>query len=339
MEYFEQRLEQLKKGKVLAYKHCVVNDKVFYMVVNRHLGDAIRNFKALKAIKMYYGIEAEKYHFVKGDNLTNAIKKKKSIEKIVILTTPSIYGIARLFSEYIDDIIVLPKDELENLELYAVSGCGEHKNIICDSNVEVRVKKNWTTDEGEFVRTKMFGFGDLNWDVCLPKDMKQYFGTMKIDEKTVQETNLIINKLGLNKTNSVIFCPKAQSSGMLEEKIWDQFSELLQKKGFVIFTNVHGAEKPINGSKALNVGVDILVCLASCGYRIIGVQSGLIDVLVEAQPQNLTVLSVIIKAYDRQCANYRGAVNEVNHINGVTYLRIEHFEEDYVLKLLMDNFH
>ena len=55
--------------------------------------------------------------------------------------------------------------------------------------------------------------------------------------------------------------------------------------------------------------------------------------------KTITVLSVIKTARDGQFAKNRGAINEVNHINNITYLRIEHFEEDYVLKLLMDNFH
>lgn len=339
MESFIHRLGQLIHGKELADKYCTSDSSIFYMVVNRHLGDAVRNFKALKAIKLYYGIGAEKYHFVKEDDYSNAIKKKKCIKKLVILTTQSIYGIARLYSQYLDDIIVMKREELDDLELYAISGCGEHHNIFCDTNLEIRIKRNWETDEGEYVRTKMFGFGDLNWDICLPRDMKNCFGNMKIDEQTKRETQKIISELKLNDKTTIIFCPRAQSSGMLELEIWNRFSKFLQNKGFQIFTNVHGEEKAIEGTIPLEIKVDILACLANLGYRIIGVQSGLMDVLVEAKPEKLTVLSVIKKAYDSQCANYRGAVNEVNVVNNVTYLRIEHFEEEYVLKLLEENFH
>ena len=65
----------------------------------------------------------------------------------------------------------------------------------------------------------------------------------------------------------------------------------------------------------------------------------MLDVLVRSKATSVTVLNVIISDKDVQFAKSRGALKEINNINNITYLRIEHFEEDYVLKLLMDNFH
>ena len=339
MEYFEQRMAKLTLGKDLADRYCTLDNTDFYIVVNRHLGDAIRTLRYLPAIRQYYGEQASRNHFQEKNVQAAVFRKKKLIKRLFVITTPSITGIAKLFSRHLDGIITLNKPEVDAIELYAFSGCGKHHNIICDTHAGARVRSNWETDEGEYTRTLMFGVGDLNWELCLPKETSEYFANAEIDEATLEETKEIIRKNDMPVEHTVLLSPVAQSSSMLEEQTWIQFCKWLKERGFKVFTNVHGKEMPIEGSSPLDVGVNVIACLASMGYRIIGVQSGLVDVTVNLSPKHLTVLSVIRTAYDRQYADTRGSKKEVNDVNGVTYLRIEHFEEEYVLKLLEENFH
>ena len=127
---------------------------------------------------------------------------------------------------------------------------------------------------------------------------------------------------------------------MLSERIWEKFAQRLKKNGYDIYTNVGPNEKPINGTRALAVSIDEIVCLSNMGARVVGVQCGLMDILSWAKCGNFLVINPIHNSVDITYARDVGCINEVNKKpNNVTYLRIEHFEEDYVLKLLMDNFH
>lgn len=138
----------------------------------------------------------------------------------------------------------------------------------------------------------------------------------------------------------ILLCPVAQSSSMLDYDLWRKFADILSRKGFTVYTNVFGKELTVDGTQALRVGIDEVACLGSMGCKIIGVQSGLMDVLLWVCPKQLTILNVIKNNMDKQYALSRNATKEVNiQPNGSTYLRIEHFEEEYVLKLLEDNFH
>lgn len=176
------------------------------------------------------------------------------------------------------------------------------------------------------------------WDICIPKSIK--FTQMRISAETEKMTNNLIWREGINIDQTIILCPYAQSSSCVGSEYFNKYVENLVKNGFTFYTNVSGNEDAIAGTKPLYVSVDILACLAKKGVRVVGVQSGIIDVISAISPKNLTVLFLIKTSNDRQYAINRNAINEVTKVgDNITYLRIEHFEEDYVLKLLMDNFH
>ena len=144
----------------------------------------------------------------------------------------------------------------------------------------------------------------------------------------------------IDPIHTVIICPISRSSSSLPKVIWEKFAQYLYSLGYEVFTNIGIGEAPIENTKSLVVDVDVVVCLANRGAKIVGVQCGLIDILVWSNSPNLLIASIIKNEQDRAFAQVSKALQEVNKKpNNVTYLRIEHFEEDYVLKLLMDNFH
>lgn len=338
--FFFRRLESVKAGKTIADMHCKKDNSIFYFILNRHLGDAAATLSLLKGVRDYYGDLSNPYHEFHGKQLN--IKKKKRIKKIVVMTTSSICGVAKLFSDYIDEIIVLKKLQLRSLERYALSSCSEHQNIIGDFGARAWIQFNPDTDEGTMVRWPMFGCNDFMWDLCLPKEYK-FSVAPRISDETNSEAKKLMQLTDTSCQEIVILCPIAQSSSMLDESTWEAFANFCSSTGYKVFTNIHGPEKPINGTVGIDCTVDILAALAMCGVRIIGVQSGLMDVLAMLNPPHLTVCNVIKTQgdyffYSLKTKGAEVVAKDVFKKGNILYIRIEHFEENYVVKLLMDNF-
>lgn len=230
MSVFDDKLVKLKRGRDIAIQQCDVNPQNFYIIINRHLGDSFRYLRVLNSIRYYYGEQADEYHFHKKNLEIEIFKKKKRIKKLIVVTTQSIAGVARLYNEYLDEIIILPKADLDALELYAISGCSEHHNILCDANARWRVRGDWATDEGEYVRVEMFGVSDIMWDMCLPRGLSKYWGTMSIDEKTEIETTEMIRLGEINIDKMILLCPAAQSSSTMDLMLWEKFVQHLRKR-------------------------------------------------------------------------------------------------------------
>lgn len=332
---FLYRIERIKKGFEVAKQYCVLDNTTFYIIINRHIGDAARVLECLKSVKGYYGENSDRFHFSDGKWPMNPIKKTKLIKNLVVVTTKSISGVANLYSYAFDEMIVLPKDQLDNLEMYACSPCAIHQNIVCDENAYRVVYGRWRTDEGSWIRSTLIGW-DLLWHLCLPRSAIKKTD-MAIGDKTRSDMNEIIKVHSIKLDKTVIICPYAKTTSMLPVNCWVTFAEELKKNGYMVFTNAFGDEAAIEGTDKLSVDIDVMACLAQSGCKIIGVQSGLMDVLVRSKIANITVLSIIITDRDIQFAKNRGALSEVSNVNGVIYLRVEHFEEDYVVKFLKDN--
>ena len=346
---FENRLNHVVAGMRLAEKYCVHSNSVLYMILNRHIGDAARVLKDSKAIKDYYGLQASRYHFgsddinsqqAKNKNIKKEFKKVKCIKNIIVITNSSIAGVARLYSQIVDDVIILSQSELDDIELYALSNLGLHENIIPDQNAQGKLLSKWYFDEGSWARWEMFGINDTMWNLCLPKELKFNDYNMELNEQTIQRVETYLKEEHIDIKKMTILCPQSKSSSMLENSVWVKFSNILKQKGYDVFTNIGPNEQPICGTKKLQINIDEVVCMSKMGAYVIGVQCGLMDTLLWANCSNLIILSLIENKTDLAYARVANSLNEVNKKpNNVTYLRIEHFEEDYVLKLLMDNFH
>lgn len=346
---FKSRLEKIINGMQIAEKYCLYTNSIFYMILNRHIGDAARVLKAIRGIKDYYGTTASRYHFhsddlnseeAKSKGVKREFKKRKCIEKIVVITNKSISGVAKLYSKYIDDIIVLQQNDLNDIELYVYSGLGMHENIMTDQFPGGKLLGRWNFDEGSWVRWLMFGVNDTMWNLCMPVKLKGSECNMSVDEETESKVNQIVAKLNIDIEKTVILCPIAKSSSMIAGSIWQKFVKIIKDKGFDVYTNIGPGEKGILGTKDLPVSIDEIVCLSNKGVRVVGVQCGLMDILLWAHCGNFIVLNPIVNSIDVTYARDVACLQEVNKKpNNVTYLRIERFEEDYVLKLLIDNFH
>lgn len=337
--YFEQ-VDRVKKGKVLADKYCCYDNDIFYIIINRHLGDSRGALRLFKPIKEYYLNRGSENHSKKfeGENRLSW-PKVKQIKKLVAITTESISNFAKLF-EGVDDVITINKPEIDYLETYAASGISIHQNIICDVGARKWVQRKNETDEGPWCRSDMYGITEIMWDIVLPQDAYKYAGKIIISDILrikAKEALYDCIKESVSLSKIVILCPVAQSSSMLNYETWEMYSRVLTQKGYFVLTNLYGNEREIKGTYSFRVGVDIIISLVSMGCHIIGVQSGIMDIVAMLESPLATVLHIIRTNRDKSYAiKYN---KEITFERNILHLRIEHFEEDYVLKLLMDNFH
>lgn len=335
---FSEKFSILTHGMRIAHENLSYDNSVAYILVYRHIGDSISVFRRIASIKDYYGENASRFHFEDIKTNIRPFPKKKLIKKVIAVVKPSCEGVAKLFSNCIDGLIVLSYKDLDALAQYAYSACCLHQNIYLEGDAGRLIARKSETDEGQWARMTMFKISDMQWDFCLPEI--KYSGVAAIPYDTLEYTKKFINDNFIDVGKTIIICPVAQSSSMLEYGIWEKFADKMNKCNFSVFTNVFANEPIVRGTKPLKVSIDVVACLGTMGCKIIGVQSGLMDVLLWACPERLIVLSIIKNANDMHYAKARGAIENVNKMkNGAKYLRIEHFEEDYVLKLLMDNFH
>ena len=333
---FSENLERVRAGESIANKFCSYDNSNFYVILNRHLGDAIFNLYGLKTFKELYSAEAPLWdHALFEVQTGEVLYKEKAIKKLIVITTEAISGIVRLY-DFIDDILILKKADLDALEAYAASGLGFHKNILQDVWVKNRLYgEDWNSNSDK-ARRFLYGIDEKVFLYGLPRRFIN--AEMSITPKTAEITALLIKSFRLDIKKTVVLCPVARSSSMLDYSVWDKFVLWLRKKGFQVFTNVAGNEKILDGTEALSVDIDVLACMGKMGCRIIGVQCGLLEVLASLNLP-LVCISVIRNANDKRFSHCPENKEVLRDVNGVTYLRIEHFEEEYVLKLLEENFH
>lgn len=174
------------------------------------------------------------------------------------------------------------------MEEYAYSSCAVHQNIVCDEHAQFRVGHKTNTDEGQWVRSVMFGITDMEWDLCIPHGYCSCVPS--VVNETEKATDLYIKQSGFDIKRGIILCPAAKSTSMLDENIWVSYAKFLSKNGYAVYTNVSNNELPIEGTKSIDCDVDILACLGKRGVKFVSVQSGLSDVLETICPKSLNVI-------------------------------------------------
>ena len=324
---FGEKVQDVVNGYNIANAVCNEPD-VSYVIINRHIGDAARNLTIIRPFKLYYS-EKEKYHFMNSnqDGINcYAFPKKMVVKKVCVLTTRVLSGVVKLCQE-VDDIVVLGKKELDELELYVNSAMCLHKNIFPDEDSAANMLK-WN----------LYKTGTFAYRMNLPKEfVAQEAGKLNITEKILTESKKYILSNSMDASKSIILCPVAQSNSLLSKTFWDKVIQNLRDKGYVVYTNVGTNEQPLEGTNPLCVSIDVLCGLVSYGCRVIGVQSGLLDLLIWLkQDFSITVLSVIKTERDLQFAKNRGLVDEVTKREKVTYIKIDNIEEKDYVALIME---
>lgn len=88
---------------------------------------------------------------------------------------------------------------------------------------------------------------------------------------------------GIPEGQAAILSPYAKSVTALPEKIWTEIVSDLKAKGYLVFTNTVGDEKPLKGTDAISPSIPEIKSVAERAGLFIGIRSGLCDVLRTAK--------------------------------------------------------
>lgn len=87
----------------------------------------------------------------------------------------------------------------------------------------------------------------------------------------------------IEQNHAVVLSPYAKSVPMLPKEIWAEIVADYKKKGFQMFTNVAGEEKPLEGTIPISPSISELKSVVERAGAFIGIRSGICDVLSEAE--------------------------------------------------------
>ena len=113
-----------------------------------------------------------------------------------------------------------------------------------------------------------------------------------ISEQSKRKAVEVIRTLHLPFKKTVILAPYCRSvahEGQLSYDWWYKIRDLLIKNGFRVVTNIGPGEKPIDGTIGLQVPFDEIIPIAEYSGWVIGIRSGLFDILSSANCK-LTIL-------------------------------------------------
>ncbi len=103
----------------------------------------------------------------------------------------------------------------------------------------------------------------------------------------LNETELL--KKGLMKGKSIILAPYANSVSELPLQFWEILAEGLRKLGYFVFTNTAGKQKPVKGTKKIEIPLEqIGIYLEYAGY-FIALRSGLCDIAGHSQCKQIII--------------------------------------------------
>ena len=179
------------------------------------------------------------------------------------------------------------------------------------------------------------GVLELERELCIPHDIFKPNCKPVLSDITQKMTDEFIAKTGFDAEDSLVLSPYSKFSSMLDGTVWTKIVQALQGRYQKIYTYVNWGENAVPCTETLRTDIDILACLSARGCKIIGIHGSNTDVISKVAPQNLICFSVIKNDKDREYAKARKVLYEVNYLpSGAIYLRLEHFEEDYILRLL-----
>lgn len=200
--------------------------------------------------------------------------KKKNINKtVVIVTGNACRQVAELFE--VNNILIFDRISMDEL-VQAVIFLREKNLIIAHHD------RPYTNDIIKYLNRKFLSFADFY--KC------GVYGIGR-DATPVIPTNKkpLDSKCGIKKGEAVIISPYARSMVQIPDAFWVKLAKEYIEKGFQVYTNVAGDEKPIDGTKPLNIPINRMISACENAGIFIGIRSGLCDVLTHARCRKIVV--------------------------------------------------
>ncbi len=320
-ERFMKGLQIALNGYEIACRIISQDPNIHYLIMRKHIGDVMRMLKQVILFKEYYS-ENEPYHC--PEECGKALPKEYCVKKIVIITTELLAGLTHLFSS-VDDVVILSNREMECLSVYSKSYICIHLNLHRD---EYGLFGDLV---GEQAKSTMFGIHSYNWVLNLPMKIpdkaEKSISSIKIHPSSFEAAKDILHSHRAVADKTVIICPYAQSSSMLSESDWSPFIARLKNKMYTVFTNVGIKEKELPQTIRLQCPIDVYAALGALGCAIVGVQSGIIDVIRWMENDTRLIdIGVLLKPIDIKFAKNRHVLDSIDRKKNTTHLLLEKTE-------------
>ena len=207
----------------------------------------------------------------------HALRKKYGKDSVEMIAQERIKSLDIAFDD-VDEIKHVPREYLYAFRDY----CKRTKRYIGGNYIYGHYALN---EQGRLVFTGRLSFADqYRNDICyLPLDTPYhapYVKDISDEAKTKLRTDYVIDK-----ERTVILAPHANTYRPMERDFWKRLIENLNRNGAVVYTNVGKnvkgeLEAPLEGTLPLHVNLNEIYWLADKIKCIIGLRSGLFDLLV-----------------------------------------------------------
>lgn len=236
-------LKSLERGKKVAEKLSVC--QFYFLLSGGHIGDLIIALSLLHQLKI-----------------------KLRTNHISVITEKKYKGLALLYKDEFDELLIFEHEDIEALRLYSNSYTKTHYNIVGADWLFVSIDKRVPFP----VAQTMFKCRHLGLDYNAPS---KYIDVSYENDKDFKK---YIDGTGIEKDNSIILIPYAQSATMLSVEFWEGLVRKLSNK-YKIFTNVVNNECAIKGTIPIFIPFEYLVDCVNYAGKAISIRCGVTDVL------------------------------------------------------------
>lgn len=195
------------------------------------------------------------------------LQENKIKEYMVVVVGDVCAQVVQMFNK--TDTVILTQVEMDELVQAAVYTCG--RNIVIAHH-----DRPYTNDMTGFIDTGKLSFRDLY--CCGVYGLKK--GLPPI---VPQKMRGFSQKELLKKGKSLIIAPYAKSVVTVPTDYWIETAEEYKRKGFTVFTNVVGEEKPIEGTMPIRIEIAEMISAVEYAGYFIGVRSGICDIIDSAR--------------------------------------------------------
>ena len=206
--------------------------------------------------------------FLIASGLSYAVQTKKNKSATVLIAQERMKNLAVTYENVAGEIF-LPMDLLKATDtLIRGTETYERDNFIY-GNFHMDDKRAYDQTLTAVDKYKKFVFD-------LPQDTPLAYPIIKsLDYENISNLR---GKYILNK-RTIILLPRAKTLKNLDENFWVTMAQRLQEKNYIVYTNVAGDEKPVEGTLPITTNFAELYYIADKVKCFIGLRSGVFDFL------------------------------------------------------------
>ncbi|ONI40906.1 hypothetical protein AN396_00980 [Candidatus Epulonipiscium fishelsonii] len=284
IENFANYLDQYSNGFKLAKQYCNGDNTTYYIIINRDIFSACKNLSCLKAFKYYYNGTNPYHTTFEPISVPEVVPKEQIVKNIVIITREDLLPVVCMCQE-IDEVIVLSKSQLDDLEEYAKIPYRKYENLYPDERID--------NDQYE----EEYKLSTFSMQLKLPKSILDiHMGKLKISKERYDIAEDFINEFNLDVNQMVIINPTGYNKTLaLEPSSWDPFIKYCVSKEFNVFTYINDTTT-LSNTQMLDIPIGILMVLIEKGCKYVSVQNETLDLMHHLAYKNLEAI-VIFKVW------------------------------------------